>query len=617
MCIRDSPIDGLINLAITTPAANKISVNVGASPKGTGGALKFSVTQPGGHYINPEISISAPSYSNLGITGVSRRGVGATSDTGTGLTLSLDVSGTNAVGVGSTLFTISGFDIHNYGYNFREGDVFKPVGLVTSRFLNDSSMDDFELEVLETFSDQYASWNFGEFDYIDPIADLQDGSRKRFPLLYNGTLLSFEVNPDDQNSSLIDLNTLLLIFVNGVVQDPVEAYNFDGGTSFTFTTAPGPEDKVAIFFYKGTNNVDSVLVGAGSSLFPTIKTGDIVQVHKYSTLGVTTTQDPRTIYSVAASDKVETNLYTGVGIDELNYKPISWQKQKVDKSIQGDIVYKSRDSIESQVYPTSRIISDVKPTDTALFVDNGRFFNYEEDWSSLVINSVGGLIVTGETPVAAGFTATVSAGGTISTLTITNAGSGYVGATTSLSIGNPAAIGVGVGTTATATATITNGKITATTITNGGIGYTITNPPQVIAPFPSWKKEDVDTITTIQGYDGGIISIGATDGIGSHDLAIKFKLEMDTTNNPNASLGNLQVGNPIYIFDTQVGHGVTSVYNSNAAVVGVGTTCLDNIYIVSAFNTGVGIITCNVDTGINTTGISLSLIHISEPTRPY
>ena len=42
-------------------------------------------------------------------------------------------------------------------------------------------------------------------------------------------------------------------------------------------------------------------------------------------------------------------------------------------------------------------------------------------------------------------------------------------------------------------------------------------------------------------------------------------------------------------------------------MVGVGTTCLDNIYIVSAFNTGVGIITCNVDTGINTTGISTTV----------
>ena len=82
---------------------------------------------------------------------------------------------------------------------------------------------------------------------------------------------------------------------------------------------------------------------------------------------------------------------------------------------------------------------------------------------------------------------------------------------------------------------------------------------------------------------------------------------MDTTNNPNASIGDLQGGWPIYIFDTQVGHGVTSVYNSDAAVVGIGTTCVDNIYIVSAFNTGVGIITCNVDTGINTTGLSTSV----------
>ena len=82
---------------------------------------------------------------------------------------------------------------------------------------------------------------------------------------------------------------------------------------------------------------------------------------------------------------------------------------------------------------------------------------------------------------------------------------------------------------------------------------------------------------------------------------------MDTTNNPNATITDLQAGYPIYIFDTQIGHGVTSVNSSNAAVVGVGTTCLDNVYIVSAFNSGVGIITCNVDTGITSTGISTSV----------
>ena len=40
----------------------------------------------------------------------------------------------------------------------------------------------------------------------------------------------------------------------------------------------------------------------------------------------------------------------------------------------------------------------------------------------------------------------------------------------------------------------------------------------------------------------------------------------------------LKVGYPIYIFDTQVGHGVTSVFN-DGAVVSTGTTCLDNICV--------------------------------------
>ncbi|MEC8551092.1 MAG: hypothetical protein VXY93_11395, partial [Pseudomonadota bacterium] len=92
---------------------------------------------------------------------------------------------------------------------------------------------------------------------------------------------------------------------------------------------------------------------------------------------------------------------------------------------------------------------------------------YEEDFSSLVISSVGGLIVDSTEPTVASITASVSIGGTVA-LTIVNGGSGYVGTTTSISISAPHSLGVGVGTTATATATITNGVITGTTITNAG-----------------------------------------------------------------------------------------------------------------------------------------------------
>ena len=70
-----------------------------------------------------------------------------------------------------------------------------------------------------------------------------------------------------------------------------------------------------------------------------------------------------------------------------------------------------------------------------------------------------------------------------------------MGSTTSIAISNPVGVVTGVGGTATATASITNGVITSTTITNPGFGYTISNPPQVIAPFPTIVKEDVDGIS--------------------------------------------------------------------------------------------------------------------------
>ena len=41
--------------------------------------------------ITPQIQVSSPSYENLPIVGVSRRGIGATTDTGTGVTVDIEV----------------------------------------------------------------------------------------------------------------------------------------------------------------------------------------------------------------------------------------------------------------------------------------------------------------------------------------------------------------------------------------------------------------------------------------------------------------------------------------------------------------------------------------------
>ena len=98
---------------------------------------------------------------------------------------------------------------------------------------------------IEIYNDKFSSWEFGEFDYIDPIDNLQDGARTRFPLRVNGELLSFDVG-SNTDSQLIVMSNLLAIYINGVLQEPGEAYVFDGGTTFEFTTAPETNDNISI-----------------------------------------------------------------------------------------------------------------------------------------------------------------------------------------------------------------------------------------------------------------------------------------------------------------------------------------------------------------------------------
>ena len=351
-----------------TPAA--ITASVGA-----GGTLSFNIVYGGDGYTNPKILVSPPSYENLEVIGVSRLGIGTTTTTGIGLLLTVDVDAgiTSSTGIGSTYFGVSSFKISRQGYSFNRGDVFKPVGLVTDKRLL-SPISEFKLTVIETFSDSFAAWQFGEFDYIDSVKNYQDGLRTRFPLYYNSNLLSFEAAED----SLIDLNNLLLIIINGVIQEPGVSYQFAGGTSFIFTTAPKFEDDIAIFFYRGTKGSDSKLV---LNIPETIKKGDTVQILKRNDIKGTLSQNERVVFDLTSSDKFETDLYSGQGVDSINNKPMSWTKQKKDSFISGEVVYKSRDSIESLVYPTTNIIKDFSTTDEEIFVDNAQFFNYENEGS--------------------------------------------------------------------------------------------------------------------------------------------------------------------------------------------------------------------------------------------
>jgi len=566
-------------LSIASTTTNTLTVNVGSgggtgnganitATVGIGGTLIFSVVGGGTSYINPVVIAPSPTYENLEITGISRLGLGATTDTGTGLLLNINVGGTNTTGIGSTLFEVKSFDVTRTGYGFRKGDKFKPVGLVTHKSLS-SPLSDVEFTVNEVFTDTFCSWNVGEFDYIDDISNLQDGVRTVFPLNFNDELVSFEAKP----GSAIDMQSLLLIFVNGVLQNPGESYTFNGGTSFQFSEPPDEEDNVSIFFYKGTNNVDVTFVDVDES----IKSGDELQIMKSSIIP-SEDQDVRTVSGITTADSVETELYFNQGIDNNNFKPVRWIKQKTDKFVNGRLITKVRPLIEPLLFPEARVIKDVSSSDTIIYLDTVDNFFYDSP------TSVSALVIDNNiTRQSADLNAVVSAAGTIQSITVTDGGSGYVGTTTSISVGIPTTGittfikgdgTVGTGETATATGTITDGSISSVDIVNPGLGYTSSSTPNVIAPVPVTPFETITGFTTAFGFSGIVTGITVLSS-----STIKFFLDKES-----GSFTGLANGDPIYIHDTAVGSGATSTIISSGAPVGVGTTFFDNIYIVSSLS---------------------------------
>jgi len=416
-----------VSIAATT--LNTVQINVGpgggagagatisVASIGVGGTLSFNVGSAGTNYVNPEIFVSEPTYENLEVQGISRIGVGATTDTGIGLLVSIDVDPSSVTGIGSTYFGVSNYFISRSGYSFRKGDVFKPVGLVTAKGLT-SPISEFKFTVLETFSDNFGSWQFGELDYIDSIKNYQDGTRIRFPLFYTGASLSFETSED----SIIELQNILIVIINGVIQEPGSSYQFTGGSTFSFSVPPKPEDKIDIFFYRGTRNEDDLLV---NNIIPTLERGDDIRVFRNDTIPETVTQNQRKIFDVSFADKFETNLYVDQGIDEINSKPLSWTKQKTDRIVNGAFVPKTRQSIISQIYPTAKIIKDITTSDSSIFVDDVSNFNYGVSLEG-PYQKMKGIVVDGKVSTAANITSTINTEGLVTSLTVIDGGSGYI-----------------------------------------------------------------------------------------------------------------------------------------------------------------------------------------------
>ena len=571
-----------------------VGVNVGSGAQvsaiaGVGGTAIFTIDAEGSNYKDPQIVVSQPSYSNLSVKGISRLDVGLTTDTGTDLRVNAIVK--PVTGIGSTLFEVSDYEVVNRGFGFKKGDVVEAVGLVTSKDMPEL-IERSRLTIDKIYNDSFALWQFGDFDYIDSIKDLQNGVDKNFSLSLNNQLISVEIS-ENLNEN-VTLSNIFLVVVNGVIQDPDVSYNIVGGTIISFAEPPNPEDDITILFYKGTAGDDSV-VNLKQKII--IEEGDEVQIQKSSSVPK---QDKRTVLSLNTSKKLETNVYLGRGINSTENRPLNLIKQKEDKVINKSIISKKRISIEPRITPISKIIGDLNTTDNFIFVDNTNMFNYEEETTPTFSLSI--FKKDQFNSISAGATSTISIGGTVSEFTITNSGSGY-DTTPIVKLSAPPNIGIGIGTTATATAVVTDGSISGINIVNEGLGYDV--PPKVIIESPFDFSNTIENLTTgesgitIEKNEGVITGIATTTS--SSKLGIKFTMKRisddGSFSNDFAANSPISVGTPIYIFDTRVGSGVTSISNSGVDndVVGIGRSFIDNIYVVeSVSNTtsDVGIVTC-------------------------
>jgi len=584
-----SPVSIGITYSSHTGSDANIDVIVGA-----GGTLSFNIISGGSGYVSPKIIIPPPSYENLPVEGVSRLGIGQTTDTGINLLVNVELSAASTTGIGSTTFEVSGFKISRNGYGFKKGDVFKPIGLVTAAGLSEP-IEELVFYVDKIFTDSFALWNFGNLYYIDSIKNYQNGTRKTFPLYYNSSLLSFTKDSTNEDSILIDMNNLLLIFINGVLQVPGESYEYDGGPSFTFTQAPKFEDSVSIFFYVGVEGIDSEI----NDIVETVKIGDSLQtLSNNQYLLKTFPQDKRLASNFSSVDTVETPIYAGPGISDEYYRPTNWIKQKRDINFNGQFISKVRDSIESQIYPTSRLIKDYNSVDNEIFLDNILLFEYDSP------NKFDLFLIENNIEYRnANISANVGLDGSLSSLQVNDSGNGYEPSSTiDLIISSP----IGIGSTAIATATVAvDSQISNTNIISPGFGYTSSNPPKILIPQTLPNLYSIKNISNVEGFSGNIIGIGTTTGVGGHPLAISFELD---SNIPN--LNQLQVGYWVYISNTiGVGMGITSVNANNSDIIGISTLAVDNIYYVHAIdNVGGTKIISNILSTTNTSGIQTSNI---------
>ena len=136
------------------------------------------------------------------------------------------------VGQGSSVID---FEITNTGYGFGNGEILTvAIGGTTGIPTTSSySGNEFQITVDEVATDEFTGWSLGTLQVMDDVSGSINGIRRNFNLLQNGSAVSIVA----AKGSKINVQDVLLVFVNNILQVPGEGYTFDGGNFVTFTEA--------------------------------------------------------------------------------------------------------------------------------------------------------------------------------------------------------------------------------------------------------------------------------------------------------------------------------------------------------------------------------------------
>ncbi len=526
-----------------------------------------------------DIVIDDPvSYSNM------RLFYSSSSAAGVGTEATIDV----VVGNGSSVID---FEIDNTGYGYRDGAILTvAIGGTTGIPTTSSySGNEFQVTVDEIADDKFAGWSVGTLQVLDNIEDLIDGARKDFPLKLNGAITSIVSSP----GSKIDVQDVLIIFVNDILQEPGAGYVFTGGSTLTFTEALKIGDIVTIIFYKGNGDSDVIF----RDVIETVKKGDTLQLkHMAGSQAQSLDEDERSVLNILSTGNVATNPYFGPGNtnDVTLVRPVTWCRQTEDKIIDGIPTGKDRELYEPVINPTAYIIKNVGVGSTAIYVDSLRpLFNPQNEAANLQFQDKIKFVAQ-EPKVGASATAVISGFGTISSVVISDGGVGYSTATVSF--------GYTSASRAFGTVTISaGGTVTGVAITSPGVGYTYTSVPTVLISPPG-HTEEACSVNTYSGDNGIIVGFGTTAGPKFiFDIHIPYDsfLRNTVVAGTAVTITSIQSNDYFMIKKSNVGMGntfdgiyeVSSVETLERDVVGISTTVkrlfVDATVVPSGYSTGI------------------------------